>query len=144
MSIKDKNESGILIELERYYPENCSLQKVTEVSRELYEFLETEERKENAAARKDCRYLAGFGFDEERDGMNSLTAVEMLFDDTNKLVNEAVANLPEYERRIITLKYFDNKKILEISAEIGVPKTSLCRHIEKAKKMLAAMLEDIL
>lgn len=146
MFTKDNEEkkNNILIEIGKYYPDNCSMQKVTQVSRELYEFLEAEERKSESAARHDRRYLASFSFDEERDGFNQNSAEEVLFNDKSEMIKQAFEKLSEYEQLIITLKYFQNKNYLQISAEMGVSKSALYRHLEKAKKKLSSMLVDLM
>ena len=57
-------------------------------------------------------------------------------------VREAVARLPEKERRLMELYYFADKNLEEAGAELGLSKSWACRLHARAVEQLRAAIED--
>jgi len=57
-------------------------------------------------------------------------------------VRQAVAALPEKERRLMELYYFADKNLEEAGAELGLSKSWACRLHARAVELLRAAVED--
>lgn len=141
MLSKNNNEEKLTIAVKEFYPENCSEENFVEVDRRTYAYLCGDKVHSESRARKDRRYIAAFGFDEteagERDGIFSESAEEEYFKvDECELLYKAIDMLSEYERKLITIYYFENKKLLQIQDELGIAKSTASRHLKKAEKNL--------
>lgn len=141
MSVKVNNEKEITIAVKEFYPEDNSLHKTIKVNQGTYDYLCEDKIHSESKAGKDRRYLAGFAFDEmqagERDGIFSPSPEEEFFHvDEYEVLHRAIKLLSEYEQMLIVVYYFKNKKLLEAEAELGIPKSTLSRHLAKARKNL--------
>ena len=56
-------------------------------------------------------------------------------------LNERINCLPENEKRIVKLRYFDNLKIIEISNILGLPLSSVKSQLYRSLKKLGKLLE---
>lgn len=141
MSIKADTEKKITIVVKEFYPEDNSLHKITKVNQDTYDYLCKDKINSESRARKDRRYLAGFAFDEvqagERDGIYSSSPEEEFFrEDEYEILHRAIKMLSEYEQMLIMVYYFEGKKLLEAETKLGIPKSTLSRHLAKARKNL--------
>ena len=57
-------------------------------------------------------------------------------------VRQAVAALPEKERRLMELYYFADKNLEEAGAELGLSKSWACRLHARAVELLRAAIDD--
>lgn len=149
MFIKDNAEKEITINIKDFYAEANSYQGTVTVSESVYEFLCEDKRRLESRARKDRRYMAGFAFEEveagERDGIFSSSTEEQLEDiDECELLHKAIQGLSEYDKKILTIYYFERKKLMVIEAELGIPKSTLSRHLIKARKNLKTIYIELM
>ena len=56
-------------------------------------------------------------------------------------LEQAVAQLPEPQRRVITLFYYEQRKIKEVAAMLGVPEGTVKSWLHDAKRTLARIME---
>lgn len=65
---------------------------------------------------------------------------EILKRETKKLVNSKMDDLSEVDRKLLKLKYIDEKKDKEIAEELGIPYDNVRVKITRARKRLALSL----
>jgi RNA polymerase sigma factor for flagellar operon FliA len=61
----------------------------------------------------------------------------------SRRVREAVAGLPDKERRLMELYYFADKNLEEAGAELGLSKSWACRLHARAVELLRQAMEDV-
>jgi len=62
-------------------------------------------------------------------------------EERNHIIREAVLRLPEMERRVISLKFFDRLGLREASEKLGISQSTLGRRLADAYKLLRAELK---
>ncbi|MET0499863.1 MAG: sigma-70 family RNA polymerase sigma factor [Steroidobacteraceae bacterium] len=63
--------------------------------------------------------------------------------DQNHTIRQLVAELPEMTRRIVTLYYFEEQSVVEVSEQVGLPEGTIKTHLFRARARLAARLESL-
>lgn len=139
MFTKDNTDKKITVVIKDFYPKDTSIQKTTEVNEDTYRYLCRSKTEAESSARKDRRYLLAFAFDEiqmgERDGIYSPSVENEYFRlDEYDLLYKAISMLSEYEQELIRTYYFRKKKLVDSEAELGIPKSTLSRHLRKARE----------
>jgi RNA polymerase sigma-70 factor (ECF subfamily) len=56
-------------------------------------------------------------------------------------LKESLARLPETQRAIITMFYFEDRSVAEVAAMIGLPEGTVKSHLHRARRALAEILE---
>jgi RNA polymerase sigma-70 factor (ECF subfamily) len=56
-------------------------------------------------------------------------------------LRESLARLPEPQRVIITLFYFEDRNVAEVAAMMGLPEGTVKSHLHRARRALGEMLE---
>ena len=64
-------------------------------------------------------------------------------EEANQLVREALAGLPEKERRLIDLYYYGDMNLQEAGAQLGLSKSWACRLHNRAADRLRALLAEL-
>jgi RNA polymerase sigma-70 factor (ECF subfamily) len=53
-----------------------------------------------------------------------------------------VARLPEVERQVVTLFYWEDRSVVDVAAALGMPEGTVKSHLHRARQALGRMLED--
>lgn len=130
----------VTIKLAEYYPKNCSDQKYVNVTKMMENCIQIWKIKEESRARKDRRYKLQF-FDEVLIGECEKIYTPSFEKDIcgyteTELLYMAIENLPEYEKNLITLHYFNQVKMLDLAEKYGISNSAIGRHIKKARDMI--------
>lgn len=56
-------------------------------------------------------------------------------------LRESLARLPETQRAIITMFYFEDRNVAEVAAMVGLPEGTVKSHLHRARRTLGEMLE---
>lgn len=56
-------------------------------------------------------------------------------------LKDALARLPETQRAIITLFYFEGRSVADVSVMMGLPEGTIKSHLHRARRALGEMLE---
>ena len=59
----------------------------------------------------------------------------------NIALHTAIDRLPEVQRTILTLFYFEDRNIAEVASLLGVPEGTIKSHLHRARRALSDMLE---
>jgi RNA polymerase sigma factor for flagellar operon FliA len=78
-------------------------------------------------------------FDTESD--DAPTDSRLMKDEMRKIIAEAIENLKEKERQVITLYYYKNMKYSDIAKALGITESRVCQINTKATLALKAALE---
>lgn len=118
--------------------------EVVEVSDELYEFMESERKRQAAEERSDRRHLSKSSFEtvEVKQEYSSRKFENQIFHrlDLQKL-REAMQQLNDEERRLIEMYYWDEMTMQEIAEVFGISKMAVSkRHQKILDKMRATVI----
>ena len=118
--------------------------EVVEVSNELYEFMESDRKRQAAEERSDRRHLSKSSFEtvEVKQEYSSRKFENQIFHrlDLQKL-REAMQQLNDEERRLIEMYYWDEMTMQEISDVFGISKMAVSkRHQKILDKMRATVI----
>lgn len=118
--------------------------EVVEVSDELYEFMESDRKRQAAEERSDRRHLSKSSFEtvEVKQEYSSRKFENQIFHrlDLQKL-REAMQQLNDEERRLIEMYYWDEMTMQEISDVFGISKMAVSkRHQKILDKMRATVI----
>ena len=59
----------------------------------------------------------------------------------NIALQSAIDRLPEVQRTILTLFYFEDRNIAEVAALLDMPEGTIKSHLHRARRTLSGMLE---
>jgi RNA polymerase sigma-70 factor (ECF subfamily) len=59
----------------------------------------------------------------------------------NIALQSVIDRLPEVQRRILTLFYFEDRNIAEVASLLGMPEGTIKSHLHRARRALSDMLE---
>ena len=118
--------------------------EVVEVSDELYEFMESDRKRQAAEERSDRRHLSKSSFEtvEVKQEYSSRKFENQIFHrlDLQKL-REAMQQLNDEERRLIEMYYWDELTMQEIADVFGISKMAVSkRHQKILDKMRATVI----
>ncbi len=118
--------------------------EVVEVSDELYEFMESDRKRQAAEERSDRRHLSKSSFEtvEVKQEYSSRKFKNQIFHrlDRQKL-REAMQQLNDEERRLIEMYYWDEMIMQEIADVFGISKMAVSkRHQKILDKMRATVI----
>lgn len=118
--------------------------EVVEVSDELYEFMESDCKRQAAEERSDRRHLSKSSFEtvEVKQEYSSRKFENQIFHrlDLQKL-REAMQQLNDEERRLIEMYYWDEMTMQEIADVFGISKMAVSkRHQKILDKMRATVI----
>ncbi len=118
--------------------------EVVEVSDELYEFMESDRKRQAAEERSDRRHLSKSSFEtvEVKQEYSSRKFENQIFHrlDLQKL-REAMQQLNDEERRLIEMYYWDGMTMQEIADVFGISKMAVSkRHQKILDKMRATVI----
>ncbi len=118
--------------------------EVVEVSDELYEFMESDRKRQAAEERSDRRHLSKSSFEtvEVKQEYSSRKFENQIFHrlDLQKL-REAMKLLKDEERRLIEMYYWDEMTMQEIADVFGISKMAVSkRHQKILDKMRATVI----
>lgn len=118
--------------------------EVVEVSDELYEFMESDRKRQAAEERSDRRHLSKSSFEtmEVKQEYSSRKFENQIFHrlDLQKL-REAMQQLNDEERRLIEMYYWDEMTMQEIADVFGISKMAVSkRHQKILDKMRATVI----
>ncbi len=118
--------------------------EVVEVSDELYEFMESDRKRQAAEERSDRRHLSKSSFEtvEVKQEYSSRKFENQIFRrlDLQKL-REAMKLLNDEERRLIEMYYWDGMTMQEIADVFGISKMAVSkRHQKILDKMRATVI----
>ena len=118
--------------------------EVVEVSDELYEFMESDRKRQAAEERSDRRHLSKSSFEtvEVKQEYSSRKFENQIFHrlDLQKL-REAMQQLNDKERRLIEMYYWDEMTMQEIAEMFGISKMAVSkRHQKILDKMRATVI----
>lgn len=118
--------------------------EVVEVSDELYEFMESDRKRQAAEERSDRRHLSKSSFEtvEVKQEYSSRKFENQIFHrlDLQKL-REAMQQLNDEERRLIEMYYWDEMTMQEIANVFGISKMAVSkRHQKILDKMRATVI----
>ncbi len=118
--------------------------EVVEVSDELYEFMESDRKRQAAEERSDRRHLSKSSFEtvEVKQEYSSRKFENQIFHrlDLQKL-REAMQQLNDEERRLIEMYYWDEMTMQEIAEVFGISKMAVSkRHQKILDKMRATVI----
>lgn len=118
--------------------------EVVEVSDELYEFMESDRKRQAAEERSDRRHLSKSSFEtvEVKQEYSSRKFENQIFHrlDLQKL-REAMQQLNDEERRLIEMYYWDEMTMQEIAEMFGISKMAVSkRHQKILDKMRATVI----
>ena len=108
--------------------------EVVEVSDELYEFMESDRKRQAAEERSDRRHLSKSSFEtvEVKQEYSSRKFENQIFHrlDLQKL-REAMQQLNDEERRLIEMYYWDEMTMQEIADVFGISKMAVSKRQQK-------------
>ncbi len=118
--------------------------EVVEVSDELYEFMESDRKRQAAEERSDRRHLSKSSFEtvEVKQEYSSRKFENQIFHrlDLQKL-REAMQQLNDEEHRLIEMYYWDEMTMQEIADVFGISKMAVSkRHQKILDKMRATVI----
>ena len=118
--------------------------EVVEVSNELYEFMESDRKRQAAEERSDRRHLSKSSFEtvEVKQEYSSRKFENQIFHrlDLQKL-REAMQQLNDEEHRLIEMYYWDEMTMQEIADVFGISKMAVSkRHQKILDKMRATVI----
>ena len=118
--------------------------EVVEVSDELYEFMESDRKRQAAEERSDRRHLSKSSFEtvEVKQDYSSRKFENQIFHrlDLQKL-REAMQQLNDEERRLIEMYYWDEMTMPEFADVVGISKLAVSkRHQKILDKMRATVI----
>ena len=118
--------------------------EVVEVSDELYEFMESDRKRQAAEERSDRRHLSKSSFEtvEVKQEYSSRKFENQIFHrlDLQKL-REAMQQLNDEELRLIEIYYWDEMNMQEIADVFGISKMAVSkRHQKILDKMRATVI----
>ena len=118
--------------------------EVVEVSDELYEFMESDRKRQAAEERSDRRHLSKSSFEtvEVKQEYSSRKFENQIFHrlDLQKL-REAMQQLNDEERRLIEMYYWDEMTMQKIADVFGISKMAVSkRHQKILDKMRATVI----
>ncbi len=107
--------------------------EVVEVSDELYEFMESDRKRQAAEERSDRRHLSKSSFEtvEVKQEYSSRKFENQIFHrlDLQKL-REAMQQLNDEERRLIEMHYWDEMTMQEIADVFGISKMAVSKRYQ--------------
>ena len=138
--MKNNKKQNVTIRIAEIYPNNCSEQKYEKVTKSTERYMRRWKIREESRARKDRRYGL-CTFDEnvmgDREGIYIPSPEEDICGYTEtELLHIAIEALPDYEKELIERRYFDDVKLVDLAEMYGVSKSSMGRHIKKAREMM--------
>ncbi len=108
--------------------------EVVDVSDELYEFMESDRKRQAAEERSDRRHLSKSSFEtvEVKQEYSSRKFENQIFHrlDLQKL-REAMQQLNDEERRLIEMYYWDEMTMQEIADVFGISKMAVSKRHQK-------------
>jgi RNA polymerase sigma-B factor len=83
--------------------------------------------------------------DEQRSLLNTLADPGSTSDcaaerDERLVLTEAMRHLPESQRELLKMRYFDDLTQAELSRRLGISQMEVCRRLKKAEKQLRAII----
>ena len=83
--------------------------------------------------------------DEQRSLLNTLADPSSTNDcaaerDERLVLTEAMRHLPESQRELLKMRYFDDLTQAELSRRLGISQMEVCRRLKKAEKQLRAII----
>ncbi len=138
--MNNNEKRNVTIRIAEIYPNNCSEQKYEKVTKRTERYMRRWEIREESRARKNRRYGL-CTFDENVMGECEGAYTPSHEDDIcgyteTELLHMAIEALPDYEKEIIERCYFDNVKLVDLAEMYGISKSSMGRHIRKAREMI--------
>lgn len=61
----------------------------------------------------------------------------------SRILRELLSELPDIQRSVLIMKFYNAKKISEIADELGVPENTVKTHISRAKKTLQTKITEV-
>ena len=118
--------------------------EVVEVSDELYEFMESDRKRQAAEERSDRRHLSKSSFEtvEVKQEYSSRKFENQIFHRLDlRRLQEAMKLLNDEERRLIEMYYWDEMTMQEIADVFGISKMAVSkRHQKILDKMRATVI----
>ena len=138
--MNNNEKRNVTIRIAEVYPNNCSEQKYENVTKRTERYMRRWEIREESRARKNRRYGL-CTFDENVMGECEGAYTPSHEDDIcgyteTELLHMAIEALPDYEKEIIERCYFDKVKLVDLAEMYGISKSSMGRHIRKAREMI--------
>lgn len=138
--MNNNEKRNVTIRLAEVYPNNCSEQKYEKVTKRTERYMRRQEIREESRARKNRRYGL-CTFDENVMGECEGAYTPSHEDDIcgyteTELLHMAIEALPDYEKEIIERHYFYKVKLVDLAEMYDISKSSMGRHIRKAREMI--------
>ena len=138
--MNNNEKRNVTIRIAEVYPNNCSEQKYENVTKRTERYMRRWEIREESRARKNRRYGL-CTFDENVMGECEGAYTPSHEDDIcgyteTEILHMAIEALPDYEKEIIERCYFDKVKLVDLAEMYGISKSSMGRHIRKAREMI--------
>ena len=138
--MNNNEKRNVTIRIAEVYPNNCSEQKYENVTKRTERYMRSWEIREESRARKNRRYGL-CTFDENVMGECEGAYTPSHEDDIcgyteTELLHMAIEALPDNEKEIIERCYFDKVKLVDLAEMYGISKSSMGRHIRKAREMI--------
>ncbi len=135
---------SVTIRISEFYSSNCSEEKYVRVTEKTEQYMRQWKLREESIARKNRRYKLTC-FDEiltgECEGIYTPSHERDICCYTEtELLHMAFDALPEYEKEIIDRYYFGSMKLIDLADKYGISKSSMGRHLEKARDMLKKIM----
>ena len=85
--------------------------------------------------------------DEQRSLLNTLADPATVNDVSNErderlVLREAMRHLPDTQRELLTMRYFDDLTQAELSRRLGISQMEVCRRLKKAEKQLRQIVAN--
>ena len=138
--MNNNEKRNVTIRIAEVYPNNCSEQKYENVTKRTERYMRRWEIREESRARKNRRYGL-CTFDENVMGECEGAYTPSHEDDIcgyteTEILHMAIEALPDYEKELIERHYFDKVKLVDLAEMYGISKSSMGRHIRKAREMI--------
>lgn len=88
-----------------------------------------------------CKSFFRSGWQRKTEGLAEDLAAPVSFTESENLVLDAVAKLPEKYRKVIYLHYIEGYAAREISDILSVPQNTVLTHLARGRKLLKTMLK---
>ena len=142
--MNNNEKRSVTIRIAEVYPNNCSEQKYEKVTKRIEQYMCRWVIREESRARKNRRYGL-CTFDEnvmgECEGIYTPSPEEDICGYTEiELLHIAIEALPDYEKELIEHHYFGDVKLVDLAEMYGISKSSMGRHIKKAREMIKDLM----
>ena len=140
------NSETVVIKMSDFYPDNVGGEEFCEVSREVYDYLIAEKRKEKRVLRKDWLHVSKYPFDEklmgEMDGIYEQSADDIMSAALkDRALYKAIKALDPVFRRRLVLYYFEEKSNKEIAEIEDITPSAVTQSLNAAIEMLGNLLK---